>query len=217
MKLIGIAGKARSGKDSIASHLVGHYNGHRYALADPLKEAIAIATGIPLDDFYNEDTKEVDNPFWGLSPRHFAQHFGTECMRQQFREDFWLKRAELEYMKVLAEKGLNHNGIHTRLRGADHSIFVIPDIRFENEVEWIRAMGGEMWHVIRPELGNGVIRDHVSEKGVEAANEDVVFFNTGTLEDLHELVDSRMKDLGFEKQNVAKTVIRSYPLRQESA
>jgi len=182
MILIGIAGKARSGKDTIAEYMVNEYGAHRYALADPLKEAISVATGIPLDDFYNEEKKEIENPFWGLSPRYFAQHFGTECMRHQFREDFWLKRAELEYVRVLQE--------------CHPAFFVIPDIRFENEVDWIREMGGEMWHVIRPALGEGIVRPHASEKGVERREDDTVFVNEeGKIDGLYRAVDNAVSHL----------------------
>jgi len=181
MKLIGIAGKARSGKDSIAEYLVDFFNAHRYALADPLKEACSVAFGIPLHKFYEAEFKETIDEFWQLSPREIAQRFGTECMREQFREDFWLKRALFELEDVAYNE--------------DRDYFVIPDIRFENEADWIRERGGELWHVVRPSIGEGVVRAHASEAGVDAKNEDIVFFNDGDLDHLFDLVEARIADI----------------------
>ena len=39
MKLIGLTGKARSGKDSVGDHLKNKFNFHSYALASPIKKA----------------------------------------------------------------------------------------------------------------------------------------------------------------------------------
>ncbi len=182
MRLIGISGKARSGKDSIADYLVGNCGAFRYAFADPLKQAAATAFGIPLGDFYDADKKEVINKFWNISPREIAQIFGTECMRNQFRQDFWVMRATSEMTSFDA-----HND--------KDRIFVIPDVRFENEADWVRKNGGEMWHVIRPSLGEGVVRAHASEAGVEVGDEDIAFLNDADLNNLYALVEARLSDL----------------------
>jgi len=175
MRIIGLAGKARSGKDTVAGMIQDTLEldfqelAVKYALAGPLKEAAAKMFGIHLDDFYN-DNKETPNDFWGISPREIAQKFGTECAREVFREDFWLKRMEME------------------MTSTNCDVFVITDIRFRNEADWVRSHGGEIWHVVRPSIGDGVVRDHASEAGIEFVEGDVSISNDGSLPQLEKRV-----------------------------
>jgi len=170
MRIIGLTGKARSGKDTVAGMIEGlsftkdFTCVQTYALAWPLKKAASIAFGIPFENFNHADKKEIPDEYWGISPREIAQKFGTECMRNVFDEDFWLKRMEMELTKC-----------------SDDVIFVITDIRFENEADWVREHGGEIWHISRPSLGGGVVRSHASEAGVEIKDEDKFILNNSSL------------------------------------
>lgn len=59
---------------------------------------------------------------------------------------------------------------------------VIPDVRFENEAEWVRNKGGRIIHVVRANPTQ--IETHVSENGVTKSPLDAILFNSGTLEEL---------------------------------
>jgi hypothetical protein len=66
---------------------------------------------------------------------------------------------------------------------------VITDIRFDEEVEWLRAREGRLIVVIR---NNGVepsAPQHSSEYGVRTGSADRVVYNTGTLDELYAKVD----------------------------
>ena len=52
MIVILLSGWARSGKDTVADHLCATHGFKRVAFADPLKEAVAAETGLPLELFY---------------------------------------------------------------------------------------------------------------------------------------------------------------------
>jgi dephospho-CoA kinase len=58
MKLIGITGKARSGKDTIARHLWAQHAFTRIAFADPLKLAAQSIFGLTHDQTWNDDLKK---------------------------------------------------------------------------------------------------------------------------------------------------------------
>ncbi|MDX8383318.1 MAG: hypothetical protein R8M45_04495 [Ghiorsea sp.] len=180
MKIIGIAGKARSGKDTVAGWIQTNLNARLYSLADPIKKAGSEMFGIPLDNFYNPEFKEKKDDFWKISPRHIAQILGTEVGRDMFFRDMWLKRAEMEINK---EKESN-----------DHIVFCIPDIRFENEANYIRNNDGFIIHVSRPSLGDTVVRKHVSENGVEFKPGDVDIYNDGSLEDLFRVTNISLNE-----------------------
>jgi len=194
MKLIGLSGQARSGKDTVGANLIKQYNYHRYAFADPLKKAGSEMFGIPLDDFYADDKKEVDNEFWGISPRRIAQLLGTEGGRELFRQDIWVKRAEYEFVQhkaVVADIQLDSFG-----KIAGEAGMVITDVRFPNEAAWIREMGGTVIDIVRPGAdGNVGVEAHASEAGYPDELKDYVIQNDGTLADLYLKVNTIMNSL----------------------
>jgi len=171
MKIIGLTGKARSGKDTTAKFLQSKlHNASLYALADPLKQAAATMFNISLSDFYDAERKEEINQFWGMSPREIAQKLGTECARDVFREDFWLKRCESQLLD-------------------DPDYFIITDVRFDNEAAWVRERGGFVVEIVRPSLNSGVVRDHVSEAGVSDDLIDLTIVNDKDLTHLENQVN----------------------------
>lgn len=188
MRLIGLSGAARSGKDTVGKYLVEKHNFKRYAFADPLKRAAHEMFGIPLEDFHSDDKKEVVNEFWGFSPRQIAQLLGTEGGRELFREDLWTKRAELawlqhqEYITDIAPETFgNIEGL---------SGMVVTDVRFPNEAEWIKDAGGIVIDIWRPGAdGNVGVAAHASEAGYPEELKDIVIVNDGTLDQLYEMVD----------------------------
>jgi len=156
-KIIGIAGKARSGKDTIASILLE--NGYqRFGFADILKETIATMFGWD-ERHKNGELKDVVDPAWGFSPRRAFQLFGTEFGRG-LDENLWI---------TLANRKLGYGK------------WVVSDVRFENEAKFIRE-NGALIHVIRDDVVK--VEEHSSEAGVFPEKEDYVIENNGSLQDL---------------------------------
>jgi hypothetical protein len=156
--IIGLTGLPRSGKDTLAGFLQGHYF-NRVAFADPLKDAAAILLGREPWEMRGEQgfDREAVLPEWGFTTRDFLQRFGTEAMRNNFGQDFWLK-----HMRNRIGKGK----------------YVITDCRFENEAAMVRELGGVIVEVKRP----GCVKSsHVSDAGVTA---DRYVYNDSTLEHL---------------------------------
>ena len=172
MTLIGIAGPARSGKDSAADVLVREFGFTRYALADPIKAGVRVMFGLT-DDHTDGEPKEVVLPDLGVSPRHLMQTLGTEWGRNTVRDDLWLRVAD----RVLAH--------------IDGPV-VVPDIRLENEAEWVRSKGGTLWHIERGEAPT--VRAHVTENGVARQAGEPVIVNDGTLAELRAQVVDTLAD-----------------------
>lgn len=164
-RLIGIAGKARSGKDTVAGQLVGMYHYTRYSFADPIRTAAKDILMID-EEWIEKGGKELEVPWAKVSYREFAQKMGTEFVREMIHQDFWLLRAE----KFISEC-LNDN-------------IVIPDVRFENEAAFIREQGGTVWHIERSDVES--VRCHVSESGVDIRLDlgDGLLMNNGSLQEL---------------------------------
>lgn len=93
-KIIGLAAKARSGKDTGAAFLMEHPEVASYALANPLKAGCQSLFGLSNSQTWDDTSKEVRLDAWGMSPREFFQRVGTEWMRDSHDPLHWLKRAD---------------------------------------------------------------------------------------------------------------------------
>jgi hypothetical protein len=162
-KLIGIAGPARVGKDTVAQYVCSNMMYLHYWFAKPLKESARHMFGLSDAQLYG-DLKEVKDKRWKKSPRKILQLLGTEVARDMFHKNLWIMRAEQAF-------------IHCNRRG-----MVISDVRYENEAAWIRKMGGVIVHVKRPNAPK--VRKHVSEAGIKLRSNDIVLNNVGTIQQL---------------------------------
>lgn len=177
IKLVGLTGLPKAGKDEFARHLIRFYGFQKQSFAGPLKTAAAVLLNRPVAQMNGEDgfDREAILPEWGFSTRDFLQKFGTECLRNQIRQDFWVKRMEV-YLHKLVESP----------KTMPWKI-VITDVRFENEAAMIRDRGGMIIQINRPGL---VKSDHLSDAGVKILAHEVIVDNSGTLEQLHQVVDA---------------------------
>lgn len=173
--LIGIHGKARSGKDLAAQHLVNRHGFVRNAFADPLKRAAQQMFMLTDEQTWSDELKEVVIPHWGMSPREIFQKLGTEGGRMVFGEDIWLKRWRYHYDTF---KGVMN--------------YVVPDVRFENEAQYIRDLGGTVIHIVRDGTEDkllGATKKHASEAGVAPHVDDFVLDNNSTKQELFDRLD----------------------------
>jgi len=166
--VIGIAGPARAGKDTVASYILAARGyGYRYGFADPLKRMLLALNIDCTDPFWVENKERPIPALGGVSLRHLMQTLGTEWGRQLVHPDLWVTLAKQQY----ADAGPG---------------MVIADVRFENEAKWIRATGGLVIHIRRTNVQQ--VKPHVSEFGVAIEPTDVCISNNGTLEQLHAAV-----------------------------
>lgn len=175
MRLIGITGKAASGKSSIANWLMEHRDAFVDSFAWPIKRGLVemfAPLGLTMTHFIDPALKEAEIPAIGRSPRYLAQTLGTEWAREHLGGDVWIRRCEA-----------NLRDAH--VWGAGSRLIVVPDVRFENEADWIRKHG-TLLHVRRPGANGmvGVI-GHASEGGIVPHAEDFLIQNVGTLADLY--------------------------------
>jgi hypothetical protein len=171
--LIGLTGRARSGKTTAAEHLVGTYLLEHYAFADPLRDGLMAIFNLDPSDFEG-DRKEQPLAWLDSSPRQLMQSMGTEWARNTIHPDVWVKLAEqnLDYM--------------TKALGAVLG-FVVSDVRFENEADLIRRRGGTIVHISRADAQ--AVNPHVSEAGVTGNKDDLLMFNNGTVEEFLRSLD----------------------------
>jgi hypothetical protein len=134
MIVVGLGHRARSGKDTVAAHLVKHHGFKAYALATKLKQSVNIVMG--WDDRHSYgDLKEVVDPFWNVTPRWVYQNIGTEGWRKIIGPKVWAQALKKQLLDENPER------------------VVITDVRFfDGEIELIEELGGFTVRVDRPGL-----------------------------------------------------------------
>lgn len=146
MAIIGIYGFIGSGKGTVADILVENYGYRREAFANPVKDAVSIIFGWPRnllegDTKESRDFRETPCPTWSklfqkeFSPRYALQLMGTEAGRNVFHSDLWLMALGNRLGVYGAQKPLGN--------------VVISDVRFPNEIRYIRSLGGRLIRVKR--------------------------------------------------------------------
>lgn len=176
--LIGLGGKAGAGKDAAADILSSGYGFVKMGMSDPLNEAL-----LKLDPLVPRR--------WRRAERYSALHarvgyvkakknrevrrllltLGTDVVRNMIAEDTWIKIASARIEELLAE------GVNVAITG----------MRFFNEIDMVRSLGGTLVYVNRPDQNlidetNGV---HEAEQSVGPIFFDQNLDNIGTLLDLN--------------------------------
>lgn len=192
IKLIGITGRARSGKDTVAGYMEDMIPcSVRYSLASPIKRAVfSMLEADKLAEQRELMERKEDTIDWlGHSPRELLQVFGTEGAREHLGEDFWLK--------FLDRFCQNTRELEATFNDDDevYPIYVlVPDVRFNNEAKHIKDKEGIVIKVQGGEDRSKDVRDHASEKGISIRYVDHIIENDGTLEDLQDKVKQLIKE-----------------------
>ena len=168
--LIGMLGHVGEGKTTAAHRLRDYHDYTLLSFSTALKQAAVMLFRIPMDSFTNSMLKATPLLEWGLTPREILQTLGTECMRDHFGNDFWIK-------------ALNHE-IET-LSTPD---IVIDDVRFPEEVALVHRLGGKLIRIIRPNNPYLIPTTHRSEQ-VDRSKKYAKVINNGTIETLYDKID----------------------------
>lgn len=142
--LVGLAGRAGSGKNYLAKHGLMPLGYFPIALADHFKVDAVVRDGAPIDEvFFTAKSMET---------RDMLQRRGTEEGRWVYGEDIWIRTLEA-WIAAYVAKGWNR--------------FVVTDVRFPNEAEWIKMMGGTMIQVMGRGGLEGALAQHPSETALD--------------------------------------------------
>jgi hypothetical protein len=132
MKLIGICGLARCGKDSFYNFSKPFFESanrkhKRYAFADSLKQEAdeLLSKYVGISAFTeNSEQKEIIRPFLVTYGTHVRRRLNKNC---------WVDKIKDSVTEDLANQ----------------TYVFVTDVRFGNEINWIHEMGGEAIHITR--------------------------------------------------------------------
>jgi len=184
--IIGISGYSGSGKDLVGTIIqeISLNKWHIKKWAGKLKTIASILTGIPVENFEDQEFKKtLLGPEWGtvkdiplngvpvfadiqfnslMSVRDFLQKLGTDAIRDNLHENTWVNATLADY--------------------TTESNWIITDTRFPNEAEAIKKAGGIVIRINRP--GVQPINPHPSETSLDDWNFDAVINNDGDVADI---------------------------------
>ena len=188
MTIIGILGKKRHGKDTMADYLVEKYGMYKVTLSGVLKGICKELFMFTDEQLYGDLKEELDSR-WGISPRRAMQFIGTDVMREYATQklfphmngNYWLKRTEAEIEKLRMEHEKNID-------------IIVADLRFQNEVDWVNNLGGVVIKIERPSVINK--DEHISEKDIDNINHYKHFIlNDTNVKDYYTKIDTIIKDI----------------------
>jgi phosphomevalonate kinase len=123
-EVYGVSGKMGSGKDYVALNMLKPALGPDTLIlcfADHFKIDACSKQGVPFDKVFGSGKDD--------ETRKLLQQMGTEQGRKRYGDNIWLETLEVT-MRMHASRGIKQ--------------FIICDVRFKNEVAWIRKLGGKI-------------------------------------------------------------------------
>lgn len=171
--IIGLVGKAKSGKDTTADYLVKEHNFVKVAFADDLKDLCMDMFNLAPHQVSTQEGKATIDPRYNKTPREILQIVGTDWFRSIY-PTIWVDRL-INKLKVGRK---NHN-------------FVVTDARFPNEIKALNDIGAHVVKLVRTNYENtGTFAAHASETALESIPEEqfamVIRANSGELNKLYE-------------------------------
>ena len=147
--VIGLIGKAGSGKSSVALRLVERFRYSEYSFAEPLKRLCAEQFGWDFDKLndlvYKEEPIRLHpDADFETTRREILQYIGTDVFRSM-NPNHWVDLARRRLVGQPLEPGI-----------------VFSDVRFQNEIDLILELGGCIVRVVKTD-GVAVASDHQSE------------------------------------------------------
>jgi len=98
VRVIGLVGRARVGKDTVADYILSKYGTYlKVRLAQPIKDAICALYGFTPQQVEGSEKEEIDVQ-WGISPRQAMVQL-TDSMMTFMGHDFFTKRLFNHYKR----------------------------------------------------------------------------------------------------------------------
>jgi len=170
-KLIGITGKIGSGKTE-SEKILKRLGYRSYILSEPIKKIGLILQFEEKQLFGSQKEKQEINEIWNISGREFLQKFGTDICRDLLpnvipsMKDIWIKLLDINRKQN------------------PHLYYLIPDVRFPDEANYIKQNGGIIIKIIR-EIPDQLSSSSEHSSETQNVQEDYIIHNNGTLEDLY--------------------------------
>lgn len=178
MKVIGIHGLERVGK-STAGNFLESLGCYQTSFAKKVYQSVQIMYGLS-DIEMNAHHKNVKHPVWKMTLREMLRTVGHDMGRGS-REDLWLQNVNQEYLRVASKFSL-------------FKAFVVTDVRYPNEADWVRQHGA-LLHLRIAGINCG--GNHASNTQLDIQEGDYLLDRVEPLsfDDLFDSLETVLKDI----------------------
>lgn len=152
--IIAISGKANTGKDYVSRLIQNSYNYYPFSFALHFKMEM-----VGMGDVTYEEVMDTKPPH----VRDMIQQRGTEHGRLLYGEDIWVDTVDSWFRYFSKNWKINR--------------FVITDIRFPNEAEYVKRVGGKVFRIkskdrLQSSKLNSTQLSHTSETALDSYPDD---------------------------------------------
>ena len=187
-KIIGVCGLKGAGKDTIGDIICKNDDSFvKMSFADTLKDITAILMGwdrelLQGSTIESREWREKADDYWSdkfgkmITPRIILQQLGTEVLRNHFLQSIWV------------------DSLKKKIMNSDKNI-VITDVRFPNEIDMIKELGGTIYRVERGELPKWYHELNKLSLYLVESNFNPLFI----VDDLDKIHESEWKWIGYDR------------------
>lgn len=175
-QIIGIVGVAGSGKTLVWRHLVEQYGFQKVSFSAPAKRMLVHGLGLPAEQIDGDDKERPDPLLCGRTGRQLTRSIISDWGRRHVGRAIWCNIWRRDASQIV---GLDGN-------------VLADDVRYPDEADVIRELGGQIWRVYRPGLNSAGQATENAQKGIE---EDHLLANATTIPDLLVSVDALVKQM----------------------
>lgn len=167
--IIGLSGRINSGKSYLANICIE--NGYeKIYFALPLKRLVAGLIGVNVEEINKLKYVEKDYNFMKMDYIFLARETGIPYKTiedEMSKVKFTTVRQLLQFIGTDIIRKYNTNWHVNRIREMlkPDVNYVIDDVRFPNEMNLIKELGGDCWYIVRPDLSK--ISNHESETSLK--------------------------------------------------
>ena len=181
MKIIGISGYARAGKDTFAAYAAKileelGIESKRFAFADCLKKNINsfLLEYLSISAFTQDDSAK-------LIIRPLLVAYGEAA--RKINKDYWIEQ------------------IKNELLGSDKTLVkIVTDVRYENECKFIQSLGGKIISVSQPNSSPANDEEKINQPKVNAIADHILIwpkFGQNNMDNANEYVKNSLKGIGY--------------------
>jgi hypothetical protein len=177
LKIVALTGSKGSGKDTVGQLIADMHGGQTIAFADPIKQTV-------MDIFKLKDIAQYD------AFKRTVLEYRLDYLPQAIAGRHVVREIGM-LMRNYDDKQFNQY-VRSTIESQPDKLWVVTDLRFDNEYTMLRSIGAKVIKIIRPSY---TYDGHITEREFNDSLVDHTLMNDGSLEYLKIRTELVMKNI----------------------